>query len=164
MKKTQLKQLIKEEILNLLNEENRPITNKLGLDFKAKKLARKVKSILDRIEQDPKYIESKRLFDSGKMGKRKFEDIIRKELLTPEEHKIFDTIVADSGYQNITSTNLNFPMDPDFPADYNVISAPGKVGQSNVMKRAIDMGLNPYGFAFGSSIERNTTDFDSFKY
>ena len=147
MKKNKLKQLIKEEILDILNK--RPLSNKLGLDFKAKKLANQITSILDRIEQDPKYIESKRLFDSGEIGKRKFEDIVRKELLTPEEHRIFDEIVNDSRY-GTEYTGL-YMTDPTH-----------KVGRSNVMKRAVDMGLNVYGF--GSTYNKNTTDFDEFKY
>ena len=153
MKKTQLKQLIKEEILNILKEDKRPISNKLGLDFEAKKLARKVTSILDRIEQDPKYIESKRLFDLGEIGKRKFEDIVRKELLTPEEHRIFDEIKDESRYG--TSGNpwpfLQPPLTPHH-----------KVGRSNVMKRAIDMGLNQWGF--GSTVDTNIDIFDEFKF
>ena len=146
MKKNKLKQLIKEEILDVLNE--RSLSNKLGLDFKAKKLANQITSILNRIEQDPKYIESKRLFDSGEMGKRKFEDIVRKELLTPEEHKIFDEIVNDSRYG---TTGMGVGTDPTH-----------KVGRSNVMKRAVDMGLNVYGF--GSTYNKNTSYFDEFKY
>ena len=151
MKKNKLKQLIKEEILSILNE--RSLSNKLGLDFKAKKLAKQITSILDRIEQDPKYIESKRLFDSGE---RKFEDIVRKELLTPEEHKIFDEIVNDSrygttDYEPIFRKLSGNPQDPTH-----------KVGRSNVMKRAIDMGLNVYGF--GSTDSKNTSYFDEFKY
>jgi hypothetical protein len=145
MKKNKLKQLIKEEILNILNE--RPLSNRLGLDFKAKKLARKVKSILDRIEQDPKYIESKRLFNSGKMGKRKFEDIIRKELLTWEEHKIFDEIVNASRLET---------------EDYLTSNPYHRVGRSNLMKRAVDMGLNIYGF--GSTWNKNKDTFEPYKY
>tara|TARA_B110000285_G_C14601200_1_gene370739 strand:+ start:48 stop:509 length:462 start_codon:yes stop_codon:yes gene_type:complete len=153
MKKVQLKQLIKEEILNILKEDKRPISNKLGLDFEAKKLARKVTSILDRIEQDPKYIESKRLFNSGEMGKRKFEDIIRKELLTPEEHKIFDEIKDESRY-GTADNHLPFLQSPPTPHH--------KVGRSNVMKRAIDMGLNPWGF--GRTNNTNIDIFDEFKF
>jgi hypothetical protein len=145
MKKTQIKQLIKEEILNILKEDKRPLSNKLGLDFEAKKLARKVKSILDRIEQDPKYIESKLLFDSGKMGKRKFEDIVRKELLTREEHKIFDEIVNDSRRGTI-----------DYRNPYH------RVGRSNLMKRAVNMGLNIYGF--GTTYDKNIDVFEPYKY
>ena len=153
MKKTQLKQLIKEEILNILKEDKRPISNKLGLDFEAKKLARKVTSILDRIEQDPKYIESKRLFNSGEMGKRKFEDIIRKELLTPEEHKIFDEIKNESRYgtKAYHIPYFQMPLTPHH-----------KVGRSNVMKRAIDMGLNQWGF--GNIVDTNVDIFDEFKF
>ena len=153
MKKVQLKQLIKEEILNILKEDKRPISNKLGLDFEAKKLARKVTSILDRIEQDPKYIESKRLFNSGEMGKRKFEDIIRKELLTPEEHKIFDEIKNESRYgtKAYHIPYFQMPLTPHH-----------KVGRSNVMKRAIDMGLNQWGF--GSKNNTNIDIFDEFKF
>mgnify|MGYP006081065673 FL=1 len=153
MKKAQLKQLIKEEILNILKEDKRPISNKLGLDFKAKKLARKVTSILDRIEQDPKYIESKRLFNSGEMGKRKFEDIIRKELLTPEEHKIFDEIKNESRYG---TTDYHIPYFQMPPTPHH------KVGRSNVMKRAIDMGLNQWGF--GNTNNTNVDIFDEFKF
>ena len=157
MKKNKLKQLIKEEILSVLNErplsnlvypkDKRDLPNKLGLDFRSKKLARKVKSILDRIEQDPKYIESKRLFDSGKMGKRKFEDIVRKELLTREEHKIFDEIVNDSrrGTKDYRSSNPHH-----------------RVGRSNLMKRAVDMGLNVYGF--GTTYNKNIDTFEPYKY
>ena len=153
MKKVQLKQLIKEEILNILKEDKRPISNKLGLDFEAKKLARKVTSILDRIEQDPKYIESKRLFNSGEMGKRKFEDIIRKELLTPEEHKIFDEIKNESRYgtKAYHIPYFQMPLTPHH-----------KVGRSNVMKRAIDMGLNQWGF--GNTNNTNVDIFDEFKF